>query len=164
MTFYDAVNASECRCAVRVVKGRRLYRYWDGKIEMETKQGWRYWKFFERHFRARTDTSHTDWEPVGLGPMAYDEAITRLQRAEARARSRIVSCLLPIGIGLLASGCALAPLVAGLIVDATVGGVGIYQRAEHKDELVKLNAELVALRQAMIPQLRTTSDRLREER
>jgi hypothetical protein len=63
----------------------------------------------------------------------------------------------------LLSGCALATLVAGLIVDTTVGGVGIYQRAEHKDELVKLNAELAALRQALTPQVRTTSERLREE-
>ena len=63
---------------------------------------------------------------------------------------------------ILSSGCALAPLVLGVVVDAGVGTVGIVQRAEHKDELVKLNAELAALRQQITPQLRTVSDRLRE--
>jgi hypothetical protein len=87
MTFYDAVNASECRCAMRIVKGRRIYRYWDGKIEMETRQGRRYLKFFERLFRARADTGHNDWEPVGPGAMTYDEAIARLELAEERARA-----------------------------------------------------------------------------
>ena len=164
MIFRDAIAASDIRCAVRELNGRRIYRYLDGKIEIFTRNGWRWWRWCERLWPSLASPVHRDWEPVGLGSMNYGEAITRLERAEARARPRITGCLLLVVVSLLPSGCALAPLVVGLLVDTTVGSVGIYQRAEHKDELATLNAQIAALRQAMTPQLRTTSDRLREER
>jgi hypothetical protein len=47
---------------------------------------------------------------------------------------------------LLLSGCALAPLVVGLVVDASVGTVGIVQRQGHQTELERQTAELKALR------------------
>ena len=54
-------------------------------------------------------------------------------------------------IGLLAmagllSGCAVAPLVIGLGVDTTVGGVGIYQRQRHQEALDRHGEELKSLR------------------
>lgn len=62
MTFYDAVAGSPSRCAVRHHGGADIYRYWDGKIEMYTRSGRRYWRWVERWCRSRADTSHRDWE------------------------------------------------------------------------------------------------------
>lgn len=47
----------------------------------------------------------------------------------------------------LLSGCALAPLIVGLVVDSTIGTVGIVQRQGHQSELEKQTAELKGLRE-----------------
>lgn len=116
--------------------------------------------------------------------MTYDEVITRLARAEARARQRWWWVLARFGLMLtgwavlgawwlrwiswllvvvVLSGCTIAAVVVGVVVDAAVGTVGIVQRERQTDELVGVRADLTALRRAIVPQLRTMSDRLREE-
>jgi hypothetical protein len=55
-----------------------------------------------------------------------------------------------IGLALFAtlslSGCAVAPLVVGLVVDSTAAGVGIYQRQKHQEALDRHTEELKGLR------------------
>jgi hypothetical protein len=44
------------------------------------------------------------------------------------------------------TGCAVAPMIIGLAVDSTAGGIGIYQRAKHQDALDRQAEELKSLR------------------
>ncbi len=44
------------------------------------------------------------------------------------------------------TGCAVAPIIIGLAVDTTAGGIGIYQRAKHQEALDRQAEELKGLR------------------
>ena len=65
MTFYDAVNSSTSRCAVRTVGIRVVYRYWDGRVEIYASPvGRRFSKWWERLRLNWASTEHKDWESV----------------------------------------------------------------------------------------------------
>lgn len=59
----------------------------------------------------------------------------------------------------LCQGCVTAPLAIGLVLDGTIGGIGIWQRAEHQQELKQLTEQVYRLR---VPLRLPTAEILRE--
>ena len=64
MTFHDAVSAGKSRSAVREVRGRQVYRWSDGKIEIYSRRGRRWPRWCERLRRAWADQAHRDWRRI----------------------------------------------------------------------------------------------------
>jgi len=66
---------------------------------------------------------------------------------------------LALGLVVLLGGCATLPLAVGMALDATVGGVGIWQREQHRRHLERIDDQLYRLR---VPVVVPTAEVLRE--